>query len=151
MGKSLTETAKSILMNEGAVPSVSSSDNDPYRDATSTTVNKSSLRPGAKSAESRFSTPGATAPSTDAVDLGGATQTSRANENLGEKGSAKVGKDTSKSAKSAVPAEKAVLAVDLDLSTASLVAVGISDPDKNPFMASAACSPASSNCFRPAT
>jgi hypothetical protein len=107
MGKSLTETAKSILMNEGAVPSVSSSDNDPYRDATSTTVNKSSLRPGAKSAESRFSTPGATAPSTDAVDLGGATQTSRANENLGEKGSAKVGKDTSKSAKSAVPAEKA--------------------------------------------
>jgi hypothetical protein len=109
MGKSLTETAKSILMSEGAVPSVSQSDSNPDRDATSTTVNKSSLRPGSKSPESRFSTPGSTAPSTDAEDLGGATPTSIAKENLGAKASAKMGKDTSKSSQSrpgAVVAEK---------------------------------------------
>jgi hypothetical protein len=67
------------------------------------------LRPGSKSPESRFSTPGSTAPSTDAEDLGGATPTSIAKENLGAKASAKMGKDTSKSSQSrpgAVVAEK---------------------------------------------
>jgi hypothetical protein len=120
MGKSLTETAKSILMNEGAIPSVSASGSNPDRDATSTTVNKSSLRPGAKSPESRFSTPGSTAPSTDAEDLGGATPTSTAKENLGARASGKVGKDTSKSANSAVAAEKSkkqseMMEEDIDL------------------------------------
>ena len=106
MGKSLTETAKTILMNEGAVPSVSSSDSNPDRDATSTTVNKSTLRPNAKTVEGRFSTPGSNAPSTDADDLGGATPNSIAKDNLGARASAKTGKDTSRSSKSAVPAEK---------------------------------------------
>jgi hypothetical protein len=108
MGKSLTETAKAIL-NEGSIPSVSQSDSNPDRDVTSTTVNKSSLRPNAKTVEGRFSTPGSTAPSTDAEDLGGATPESTAKENLGAKASGKVGKDTSKSSQSragTVPAEK---------------------------------------------
>lgn len=45
MGKSLTEVAKTILMNE-------SNDPTPDRDANSTTINKSSLKPGSGSVDS---------------------------------------------------------------------------------------------------
>ena len=44
MGKSLTEVAKAILMNE-------SNDPTPDRDATSMTPNKASLKPGSKSVD----------------------------------------------------------------------------------------------------
>lgn len=108
MGKSLTDTAKSILMNEGAIPSVSSSGNNPDRDVASTTVNKSSLKPGSKTVEGRFSTPGSTAPAVGGyADLGPAPDKLMAGDNYGAKASAKIGKDTSRSGKSAVAAEKA--------------------------------------------
>ncbi len=90
MGKSLTEAAKAVLMNEGEIPSVSSSDNNPDRDAKSTTANKSSLKP-----KSKFSEPDPK--KNDAEDLGGATPTSTAKENLGAKAAAGVSKDKSKS------------------------------------------------------
>jgi len=90
MGKSLTEAAKAVLMNEGQVPSVSSSDNNPDRDANSTTPNKSSLKPKSKFSE-------ADPKKNDAIDLGGATPTSTAKENLGAKAAAGVSKDKSKS------------------------------------------------------
>jgi AcrR family transcriptional regulator len=62
MGKSLTETAKAILMKEGVIPSVSSSDSNPDRDAKSSNPNMATLRPNSKGAEGRFSNPGAKAP-----------------------------------------------------------------------------------------
>lgn len=90
MGKSLTEAAKAVLMNEEGVPSVSSSDNNPDRDAKSSTSNSATLKPKSKHAE--------TDPKkNDADDLGGATPTSTAKENLGAKAASGVGKDKSKS------------------------------------------------------
>lgn len=89
MGKSLTEVAKRILMNEGAVPSVSSSDNNPDRDATSKTANMATLKPKSKVSE-------ADPKHNEAQDLGGATPTSTAKENLGAKAAAGISKDKSK-------------------------------------------------------
>jgi len=64
MAKSLTETAKAILMKEGAIPSVSMSDSNPDRDTKATNPNRATLRPGSKYAEMKpFSNPGAMAPS----------------------------------------------------------------------------------------
>lgn len=89
MVKSLHETAKSILLKEGGVPSVSSSDNNPDRDAKSSNPNMETLHP-----KTKYSEPDPK--HNDAEDLGGATPTSTAKENLGAK-AAKVGKDKSKS------------------------------------------------------
>lgn len=103
MGKSLTETAKAILM-EGGIPSVSPMDaGHPDRDATSSTPLKASLKPGSKYKENRFANPNANSDFEGAEDLGGATPTSTAKENLGAKAAAKVGKDTSKSSQSTAP------------------------------------------------
>ena len=94
MGKSLTETAKAILMKEGVVPSVSSSDSNPDRDVALSTPNKATLRPGSQGPEGRFSTPGSTPP------VGGASVTVEqpmapgAGENVGAKVSAGQKKDT---------------------------------------------------------
>lgn len=94
MGKSLTETAKAILMKEGVVPSVSSSDSNPDRDVALSTPNKATLRPGSQGPEGRFSTPGSTPPS------GGASVTVEQphkpgdGENVGAKVSAGQKKDT---------------------------------------------------------
>ena len=64
MAKSLTETAKAILMKEGAIPSVSMSDSNPDRDTKASNPNRATLRPGSKYAEMKpFSNPGAMAPS----------------------------------------------------------------------------------------
>ena len=119
MAKSLTETAKMIL--EGEIPSVSPMDRgSPDRDAKSTTTAKSSLKPG--KTESRFSNPKATPESDldDVEDLGGATPTSTAKENLGAKASGKTKKDTSKptsGALAAEPGKKAVvMAEDVEIS-----------------------------------
>ena len=90
MSKSLTETAKQVLMNEGEIPSVSASDKNPDRDATSTTPNKSSLKPKSKFSE-------ADPKKNDADDLGGATPTSTAKENLGARAARGVSKDKSRS------------------------------------------------------
>lgn len=95
MGKSLTETAKAILMNEGAVPSVSSSDSNPDRDATASNPNMASLRPNSKGAEGRITNPGSKAP------VGGASVTVEQpkkpgeGENVGAKVSGSLKKDTS--------------------------------------------------------
>lgn len=98
MGKSLSETAKSILMNEGAYPSVSPDQNGTFdRDAKSSTTAKSSLRPHSGSVDPDPK-------HNEASDLGGATPTSTYKDNIGAKAAVKA-KDSSRSAKSAVPAE----------------------------------------------
>lgn len=107
MGKSLTDTAKSILMKEGAIPSVSSSQSDPDAGAKSMTPNMGTLRPGSRGAEGRIVNPGSTPPVGDADDLGGQTPTSGApTQNMGARAAGKTKKDTSRSGVSAVPAEK---------------------------------------------
>lgn len=63
MAKSLTETAKAILMNEGSIPSVSSSDNNPDRDVAASNPNMASLKPKSKVSE-------ADPKSNEAQDLG---------------------------------------------------------------------------------
>jgi hypothetical protein len=96
MGKSLHDTAKAILMKEGEIPSVSASDNNPDRDINSKTSNAQTLKP-----KSKLSEPD---PKHDeSEDLGGATPTSTAKENLGAKASKS--KDKSKSSVSSVAAE----------------------------------------------
>lgn len=100
-GKSLTQTAKAVLMRE-------SNDPTPDRDATSMNLNKATLRPGSKGIEPRFSNPGAPpeAEFDQYEDLGPALTKQgdippSANANKTSK------KDSSKSSQSSVPAEKA--------------------------------------------
>ena len=101
---SLTETARKVLMKEGMIPSVSSSQSDPDAGAKMMTPNAATLRPGSKGVEGRFANPNA--PAEDEFeqyeDLGGPV-TSATDPNPYAKVKAK--KDTSKSAQSAVPAE----------------------------------------------
>lgn len=102
MGKSLTDVAKSILMNEGAVPSVSSSDNNPDRGGNSSNPNMSTLRPNSRGAEGRFSNPGAmkpSAPDNEVEDLGPAL-VKQGDVPPSAKAAGKVGKDTSGSSQS---------------------------------------------------
>lgn len=105
MPKSLTETAKSILMKEEGIPSMGAMDaGAPERDAKKMTPNMSTLRPKSKSSE-------ADPKHNEAEDLGGQTPTSgMPKENLGAKAAVK-GKDSSKptvGAKPAQPMEKMV-------------------------------------------
>ena len=94
MGKSLTETARAILMNEGAVPSVSSSDSNPDRDVNSSNPNMATLRPGSKSPEGRFSTPGSTPPSGSASVTVEQPKKPGEGDNVGAKVSSGQKKDT---------------------------------------------------------
>jgi len=94
MGKSLTETAKAILMKEGVVPSVSSSDSNPDRDVALSTPNKATLRPGSQGPEGRFSTPGSTPPSGGASVTVEQPKKPGEGENVGAKVSAGQKKDT---------------------------------------------------------
>jgi hypothetical protein len=94
MGKSLTETAKAILMKEGVVPSVSSSDSNPDRDVALSTPNKATLRPGSQGPEGRFSTPGSTPPNGGASVTVEQPMAPGAGENVGAKVSAGQKKDT---------------------------------------------------------
>lgn len=106
MGKSLTDVAKAILQ-EGAVPSVSSSQSNPDRDATSSNPNKATLRPGSRGAEGRFSNPGATppmAPGNGVQDLGPAL-VNNTDIPPSAKAAGSVGKDTSGSSQSRKGAE----------------------------------------------
>jgi hypothetical protein len=56
---SLTETAKKVLMKEGMIPSVSSSQSDPDAGAKMMTPNSATLRPGSRGIEPRFANPNA--------------------------------------------------------------------------------------------
>ena len=79
MGKSLTETAKSILMKEGMIPSVSPMDaGHPDRGAKQMTPNMATLRPGSRGTEGRFANPGSMPPGgmESAQDLGPADRKS---------------------------------------------------------------------------
>jgi len=107
MGKSLTETAKAILMKEGMIPSVSPMDaGDPDRGAKSMTPNMATLRPNSRGAEGRLVNPGSMPPVGDADDLGGQTPESGApTDNLGARAAGKTKKDSSRSGVSAVPQE----------------------------------------------
>lgn len=94
--KSLTETAKAILMKE-------SNDATPDRDAKKVTPNAATLRPGSKTKEEPFATPGSTPPNPGEVeDLGPAT-TSPDDAATGPAVASKsVGKDKSGSSQSRV-------------------------------------------------
>lgn len=107
MGKSLTETAKAILMKEGMIPSVSPMDaGDPDRGAKSMTPNMATLRPNSRGAEGRLVNPGSMPPTGEQEDLGGQTPTSGAPvDNLGARAAGKTKKDSSRSGVSAVPQE----------------------------------------------
>ena len=101
---SLTETAKKVLMKEGMVPSVSSSQSDPDAGAKMMTPNSATLRPGSRAMEPRFANPNAPEEGEfDQVeDLGGPV-TSATDPNPYAKINAK--KDKSKTASSPVGQE----------------------------------------------
>lgn len=116
MGKSLTETAKAILMKEeGAYPSVSPDQFGSFdRDAKTLTPAKASLRPG--KTEPVFANPGSNPPdSEDYEDLGPAL-VNNTDVPPSAKAAAKSKKDTSKSGQAAVPAEpsKATMAEEME-------------------------------------
>lgn len=99
-GKSLTEIAKGILMKE-------SNDPTPDRDAKSMNPNMATLHPGSRAVEGPFANPGSMAPNGmgETEDLGPAL-VNNTDVPPSAKASAKMGKDNSRSAQSAVPAEK---------------------------------------------
>ena len=106
MAKSLSETAKAILMKE-------SNDATPDRDAKSTNPNKATLRPNSNPDDSKaFANPGATVSDNDVEDLGPAL-VQQGDVPPSAKASKKMGKDTSassQSARKAAPAEKSASA-----------------------------------------
>ena len=107
MGKSLTETAKSILMKEGMIPSVSPMDaGHPDRGAKQMTPNMATLRPGSRGTEGRFANPGSMPPGgmESAQDLGPAL-VNNTDIPPSAKAAGKVGKDKSRSGVSAVGPE----------------------------------------------
>jgi len=98
MGKSLTETAKSILMKEGMIPSVSPMDaGHPDRGAKQMTPNMATLRPGSRGTEGRFANPGSMPPGgmESAQDLGPAL-VNNTDIPPSAKAAGKVGKDKSR-------------------------------------------------------
>jgi hypothetical protein len=102
---SLTETAKKVLMKEGMIPSVSSSQSDPDAGAKMMTPNSATLRPGSRGVEPRFANPNAPEEGEfeQYEDLGGPV-TSATDPNPYAK--VKTKKDTSRSGQSAVSAEE---------------------------------------------
>lgn len=101
---SLTEAARQVLMKEGMIPSVSSSQSDPDAGAKAMNPNSATLRPGSRGIEPRFANPNAPEEGEfeQYEDLGGPV-TSATDPNPYAK--VKTKKDTSKSGQSAVPAE----------------------------------------------
>jgi hypothetical protein len=108
MGKSLTEVAKAVLMNE-------SNDSAPDAGAKSMNPNMATLRPGSKYAEGRFATPPVPDVSVPArwnppdgqkshIEIDAVTD-AQDPRNLGALSAKDVGKDKSKSGKSSVPAQ----------------------------------------------
>ena len=116
MSKSLTEAAKAVLegksqIEEGIYPEVSPgkiSNPNPVDPSTASTGNAKTLKPKSKASEDRHSQNGAGASGTEDFplpqDLGGATPTSTAKENLGAKAS--TSKDTTRSSKANIAGEK---------------------------------------------
>lgn len=114
MSKSLTEAAKAVLegkqLNEG-IPTVGSlsggvSNPNPVDNSMYSGPNAKTLKPNTKAVEGRHGqNGGGSGPDAFpmAQDLGGATPTSLAHDNLGAAAASKTGKDTSKSS---VPATK---------------------------------------------
>lgn len=101
---SLTETAKKVLMKEGMIPSVSSSQSDPDAGARAMNPNLATLRPGSRGTEPRFANPNAPEEGEfdEYEDLGGPV-TSATDPNPYAKINAK--KDKSKSSASPVGQE----------------------------------------------
>jgi hypothetical protein len=108
MAKSLTETAKSILMKEGMIPSVSSTDSDPDRDGMNqrSNPNMATLRPMSRASEGRFANPGSMPPggAEAAQDLGPAL-VNNTDIPPSAKAAGTMGKDKSRSGVAAVGAE----------------------------------------------
>lgn len=115
--KSLTETAKSVLMKEGVVggyPSVTPDQLGPFdRDAKTLTPAKASLRPGAGYADGRFANPPGSGPNVPGrwtppdgqdshIEIDAVTEPTDP-RNLGALSAKDVAKDTSRSGQSAVP------------------------------------------------
>ena len=108
MAKSLTETAKSILMKEDMIPSVSSNQADPDRDTKAMNPNLATLRPGSRGMEGRFANPNSMPPGgmEAAQDLGGQTPTSgMPTANFGAVASGKTNKDMTRSSVAATGPE----------------------------------------------
>jgi AcrR family transcriptional regulator len=107
MGKSLTETAKAVLMKEeGSYPSVSPMGaGSPERDVKSTTPAKSSLKPG--SPEGQIVNPGANSTTGNQAQDLGAALVKNTDVPPSAKAAGSVKKDSSRSAKSNVAAEPA--------------------------------------------
>ena len=101
---SLTETAKKVLMKEGMIPSVSSSQSDPDAGAKMMTPNSATLRPDSRGPEPRFANPNAPDEGEfdQYEDLGGPV-TSATDPNPYAK--IKTKKDNSRSGQAAVPGE----------------------------------------------
>jgi len=106
MGKSLTETAKAILMKEeGTYPSVSPMGaGSPERDVNSTTPAKSSLKPG--SPEGQIVNPGADSTTGNQAQDLGAALVKNTDTPPSAKAAGSMKKDSSKSSTSKVAAEK---------------------------------------------
>jgi hypothetical protein len=116
MSKSLTEAAKAVLEGkilEEGIPAIGPlsggvSNPNPVDQSTVSTGNAKTLHPGTKQVDARFANPNAPdeASFSGVDDLGGATPTSVASDNLGAKAAGKTAKDTSKSSHSSSAAEK---------------------------------------------
>jgi len=107
MAKSLSETAKAILMKE-------SNDSSPDRDANNTNPNSATLHPKSNPDDSKaFANPGADSPSDNDVEDLGPALVKQGDVPPSAKASKKIGKDTSASSQSsrkAAPAEKSASA-----------------------------------------
>lgn len=128
MGKSLTETAKSVLQGQTQIQEELNTalGNNPITTPDAGVANQKTLRPKSKTSEGQIVNPGANSTTgNQAQDLGGATPTTLPAGNLGARAAGK--KDTSRSSASAVPAEKVktqaeVMEEDLEQEEADLVA-----------------------------
>jgi hypothetical protein len=119
--KSLTETAKAILMNEGSVvggyPSVTPDQLGSFdRDAKTLTPAKASLRPGAGYGDKMFANPDSNSPDPEGSyeDLGPAL-VNNTDIPPSAKASGKLKKDTSRSGQSAVPPQPMAEEMDEDV------------------------------------
>lgn len=126
--KSLTETAKSVLMKEGVVggyPSVTPDQLGPFdRDAKTLTPAKASLRPGAGYADGRFANPPGSGPNVPGrwtppdgqdshIEIDAVTEPTDP-RNLGALSAKDVAKDMSRSGQSAVPPQAMAEEMDDD-------------------------------------
>ena len=107
--KSLTDTAKAVLVRESEDPT-------PDRDAKLMTPNKATLRPGAGAVEGRFANPGAMSTGEGEYEDLGPAAVNPTDVSPSAKAAGRMGKDNSKSAQAAVPAEPSMMEEEIEIS-----------------------------------